>query len=63
MWSVAAFYDVGNAFDDIEDDLKQGAGVGVRMSLPFGQIRVDVASALSEEGQPFRLHLSVGADL
>ena len=63
MWSVAAFYDVGNAFDDIEDDLKQGAGVGVRMSLPFGQIRMDVASALSEEGQPFRLHLSVGADL
>lgn len=63
MWSVAAFYDVGNAYDDIEADLKQGAGVGVRMTLPFGQIRVDVASALSEEGQPFRLHLSVGADL
>ena len=63
MWSVAAFFDVGNAFDDIEAELKQGAGAGLRLSLPFGQIRIDVASALSEAGQPFRLHLTVGADL
>ncbi len=63
VWSVAAFYDVGNAFDDIDADLKQGAGAGVRLTLPFGQIRVDLASALSEDGQPLRLHLSVGADL
>ncbi len=63
LWSMAAFYDVGNALDDIKADLKHGAGVGVRMTLPFGQIRVDVASALSEDGHPFRLHLSVGADL
>jgi translocation and assembly module TamA len=62
-WSVAAFFDIGNAFDDIDADLKQGAGAGVRMTLPFGQIRVDVASALSEDGQPWRIHLSVGADL
>ncbi len=63
MWSVAAFYDAGNAFDDINVDLKHGAGVGVRMMLPFGQIRLDVASALSEEDKPWRVHLSVGADL
>ena len=63
IWSVAAFYDVGNAFDDIEADLKQGAGVGVRLTLPFGQIRLDVASALSEDGHPLRVHLTVGADL
>lgn len=63
LWSVAAFYDVGNALDDIEADLKHGAGVGVRLTLPFGQIRLDVASALSEDGNPLRVHLSVGADL
>ncbi len=63
MWSMAAFYDVGNAFDDIDADLKHGAGVGVRMTLPFGQIRMDVASALSEDGYPLRVHLTVGADL
>ena len=63
IWSLAAFYDVGNAFDDLDTDLKQGAGVGVRMNLPFGQVRIDVASALSEEGYPWRVHLSLGADL
>jgi translocation and assembly module TamA len=63
VWSVAAFYDVGNAFDDLDTDLKQGAGVGVRMTLPFGQVRMDVASALSEEGYPWRVHITVGADL
>ena len=63
MWSVAAFYDAGNAFDDINVDLKHGAGVGVRMTLPFGQIRLDAASALSDEGKPWRIHFSVGADL
>lgn len=63
MWSVAAFYDAGNAFDDIDVDLKHGAGVGVRMTLPFGQVRLDVASALSEEDKPWRVHFSVGADL
>lgn len=63
LWSMAAFYDVGNALDDIKADLKHGAGVGVRMTFPFGQIRLDVASALSEDGNPLRVHLSVGADL
>jgi translocation and assembly module TamA len=63
MWSVAAFYDAGNAFDDIDVNLKHGAGGGVRMTLPFGQIRVDVACALSEEDYPWRVHFSVGADL
>jgi translocation and assembly module TamA len=62
-WSMAAFYDVGNALDAIEADLKHGAGVGVRMMFPFGQIRLDVASALSEDGNPVRVHLSLGADL
>ncbi len=63
LWSMAAFYDVGNALDDIEADLKHGVGVGVRLTLPFGQVRLDVASALSEDGNPLRVHLSVGADL
>ena len=63
IWSVAAFYDVGNAFDDIDADLKHGAGVGIRLILPFGRIRMDVASALSDADHPFRIHLTVGADL
>jgi len=62
-WSVAGFWDVGSATDDLKLDFYQGAGVGVRLRLPFGQVRVDVASAISEEGRPFRLHLTVGTDL
>ena len=62
-WSLATFLDVGNAMDDISIDLEQGAGLGVRFRLPFGQVRMDLASAISEDGYPLRLHLSVGGDL
>lgn len=62
-WSCAAFWDVGNAIDDLSLDFKQGIGAGVRYRLPFGQIRLDVASAISKDGDPLRLHLTVGADL
>ncbi len=62
-WSVAGFWDVGSATDDLDLDFYQGAGAGVRLRLPFGQVRLDVASAITQEGQPFRLHLTVGADL
>lgn len=62
-WSVAAFYDVGNAFDNFSDPLKQGAGLGVRWQSPVGLVRVDVATALSEDNYPIRLHVTVGPDL
>ncbi len=62
-WSIAAFFDVGNAMDDVAIDFEKGAGMGCRFRLPFGQVRVDLASALSEDGYPLRLHLSVGGDL
>ncbi len=63
LWSVAAFYDLGNAYDNIDARLQQGVGVGVRMSLPFGQIRLDVADPISEGGFSLRIHLTLGADL
>ena len=63
-WSLAAFYDVGNAFNsDFSEPLKQGAGLGIRWQSPVGLIRVDVATALSEAEYPFRLHITVGPDL
>lgn len=62
-WSFAAFFDNGNAINDLSTDLKEGVGVGVRYRLPFGQVRIDVASAISEEDNPLRLHLTVGGDL
>ena len=62
-WSVAGFWDAGSATDDIELDFFQGVGVGVRIRLPFGQIRLDLASAITEDGNPLRVHLTVGGDL
>ena len=62
-WSAAVFYDLGNAYDDIDADLKAGAGLGARMNLPFGQIRLDLACALSDADYPLRIHLTIGADL
>ncbi len=62
-WGIAAFWDVGNATDDLTLDFKQGVGAGVRYRLPFGQVRLDVASAVLEDGTPIRVHLTVGADL
>lgn len=62
-WGVAAFYDTGNAFEDLSGDLESGAGVGLRWLSPIGPIRADVAWALTEPGTPLRFHLTVGPDL
>lgn len=63
IWSLATFIDSGNAMNSFEDELEQGAGVGVRIRLPFGQIRFDVACAISDADLPVRAHLTVGGDL
>ncbi|MEW5744784.1 MAG: autotransporter assembly complex family protein [Nitrospirota bacterium] len=64
-WSAAAFYDVGNALNNLSDPLKQGAGVGVRWKSPVGLVRVDVALALDPEPdeRQWRIHLNIGPDL
>lgn len=62
QFSLAAFWDVGTAADDLDLNFYQGVGGGVRFRLPFGQIRLDVASAISESGNPLRFHLTVGGD-
>ena len=63
MWSVAAFYDTGQSMDSMNVNLKKSVGLGWRITLPFGQIRMDVAVPLLEAEHSARLHLSVGADL
>ncbi len=62
-FSLATFWDVGTATDDLSLDFSQGVGAGIRYRLPFGQIRLDVASAITEDGNPIRIHLTVGGDL
>jgi translocation and assembly module TamA len=62
LFALAAFVDAGDAYDD-KFDLKLGVGVGVRWRLPFGAIRLDIASAQDLDGKPVRLHFTIGTDL
>ena len=61
-WWGATFIDVGDAFDNWgPNDLKTGAGVGVRWISPVGPIRLDVAHPFDHE-DAFRLHFSIGPE-
>lgn len=62
-WSVAAFYDAGNAFDAADEPMARGAGAGLRWNSPVGPVRLDFAWALSEPDNDFRIHLVIGPDL
>ena len=59
-FGVAAFYDVGNAFDDFDDpQLEYAAGLGVRYNIAVASFGVDVAQALSASGRSPRFHLYI----
>lgn len=62
-WGLAAFYDAGNALEELAFDLESGAGAGLRWLSPIGLVRADVAFALDEPGAPARFHLTIGPDL
>jgi translocation and assembly module TamA len=59
-FGIAAFYDIGNAFDDFkEPGFEYSVGVGVRYNIAVASFGVDVAQALSESGRSPRLHLYI----
>lgn len=62
-WGAALFYDGGNAGNNLHDKLARGAGFGMRWKSPVGTVRVDIAQALSLDGNPWRLHINIGPDL
>lgn len=64
-WSIAAFIDSGNAYDEIKDfDAATGVGAGVRWFSPLGPIRIDVAVPLQKDApDEYRLHITLGPDL
>ena len=57
-FGVAAFFDVGNAFDRFGDPLEYSAGVGIRYRLPFLIMGLDIAQSLSESGRSPHIHLN-----
>jgi translocation and assembly module TamA len=63
QWAVAAFADIGNAFNETDYDLKVGIGIGVRWYSPVGPIRLDFAHPLDDPDEDVRIHISLGPDL
>lgn len=61
-WAGAVFFDAGNALRDFRGQVATGTGFGVRWISPVGLVRVDVGFGLLKEGDPVRLHLSIGPD-
>jgi translocation and assembly module TamA len=60
-WGLAAFYDAGNAFDDFGRlQLKQDAGLGIRIYTPVGPIRLDLARQIGETDNQYRVSFSIG---
>lgn len=63
-WSLAAFYDIGNAFNAFDQiKLKRGIGAGFRFYTLIGPVQVDFAQALDDAGDPWRFHLTIGTRL
>ena len=64
-WGVVAFVDAGDVglerYPEFKD-LSVGAGMGVRYNLPFGPIRFDVATPVSNRrgGSPIQIYVSIG---
>jgi translocation and assembly module TamA len=63
QWGLAAFYDAGNVANGFSHlTLARGAGMGVRWYSPIGPIKLDAASALSKEGNPWQVDFNVGPE-
>ncbi|HSB03717.1 MAG TPA: autotransporter assembly complex family protein [Thermodesulfobacteriota bacterium] len=64
LFGIAAFYDVGNAFNSLNNvDLQQGAGMGIRLYTPVGPVRFDLARQVGVKDPKFRVHFTVGFQL
>lgn len=63
-WRMAAFYDRGNAVNNLNDPLATGVGIGIRWVSPVGPLRLDFARGLDEDlGGGWRIHFSMGPEL
>jgi translocation and assembly module TamA len=58
-FGVAAFYDIGNAFNEFGDPLEYSVGLGVRYRITVASFGIDVAQPLSESGRGPKLHLYI----
>lgn len=63
-WRAAIFSDFGNAYDkSFSNPTAYSIGLGIRWQSPIGSIRLDVASGISDENKPIRLHFFIGPQI
>lgn len=64
-WWLAAFADVGNAFNGTRAQLARSVGGGLRWYSPIGRLRLDIAFPHDPGAgvDSWRLHFGLGADL
>ncbi len=62
-FGLAVFWDSGTVTNDTDPCFYHGAGLGLRVHMPFGEIKLDCATALSDSDYPLRIHFSVGGTL
>ncbi len=58
----ALFTDGGSAVREINDDLELSFGAGLRWLTPLGPLKVDVAKALTQSSEGYRVHVSFGPE-
>lgn len=63
QWSMAAFVDIGSAFEGTDMNFSRGVGLGIRWYSPIGPIRLDFAHPLDDPDQNVRVHIGLGPDL
>ena len=62
-WGAAVFYDVGNAFNSMNESFGRAVGIGARWRTPIGLVRLDVARPLTDSDSAYRIHLVIGPEL
>jgi len=65
-WFAAVFSDAGNADNTwklVKADISKSVGFGAHYQSPIGEIKVDVANALSKRGKPWRLNINLSSDI
>ncbi len=66
-YRIAAFFDIGNVFDGVDDfdagELRYSTGISGRWLSPFGPLAVSVAAPLNEKSgddtEPFQFSFGV----
>ncbi|KGQ51233.1 membrane protein [Gallibacterium anatis] len=65
-WWGAIFYDTGFASDHFAfNDLRKGAGIGVRWNSPIGAVKFDIATPINDkdDSKNIQFHIGIGAEL